>query len=107
MEGWNAKTEEELTALIKDWLKSTGRNQAELGRSLNSASSRMPALIELLKSEYKLGGMPNIASRLCSIEKSWDEPNKSSPEEQIGSDPFGQLDLILQELRDKSDRASN
>ena len=49
MESWTTKSEEDLTLLIKDWLKAQNRTQADLGKSLQSSSSRMPALIEVLK----------------------------------------------------------
>ncbi len=105
---WTNTTEEELTVLIKDWLKAIGRTQSDLGKALKSASSRMPALIEILKSEYRAGGMPYVASKLCEIETKWStsSPFPEKEEEKllvVNSDPFSQLDFILQELRDKSE----
>ena len=48
--------EQELTALLKDWLKQQGRTQADLRRSLRAVSTRMPALLEVLEREFRLNG---------------------------------------------------
>ena len=105
---WNTAMEEELVAVIKDWLKHQGRTQADLRRSLRAASTRMPALLEVLEREHRQGGLAKLASRLCAIEADWSRagsPNNSSvdtPAEGGDVDPFGQLDLLLQEIRDDS-----
>ena len=104
---WSPELEEELAALLKDWLKQQGRTQADLRRSLRATSTRMPALMEVLQREHVLGGMPRLAARLCSIEAEWaadpgapaHEGSGSSPA-QTNADPFGQLDLLLREIRD-------
>lgn len=102
MESWTKETEEELTLLIKDWLKGQGRTQSDLGKSLKANSSRMPALIEVLKEEFKKGGMAFVASKLCLIERGWVTGKESQSESNDNPDPFSQLDFILQELKDKS-----
>jgi len=52
--------------------------------------------------------LPKLAARLCAVEADW-ERNPSSGEgandlssEPNDADPFGQLDLLLQEIRDDS-----
>ncbi|MED5468733.1 MAG: hypothetical protein VX542_00495, partial [Cyanobacteriota bacterium] len=67
MAGWSGQVEDELTLLLKDWLKQQGRTQADLRRSLQAVSTRMPALLEVLEREYHLGGIPRVAARLCEI----------------------------------------
>ena len=52
MAKWNSQIEEELTILIKDWLKQKGKTQKDLRKILNASSDRMPTLIEVLKKEY-------------------------------------------------------
>ena len=107
MKSWTSKKEEEVTLIIKDWLKSKGRTQSDLGKGLNATSSRMPALIEILQKEYILGGMPYLAERLCKIEEEWstsgNKNNESAKSNESISDPFGQLDLILKELENTSE----
>tara|TARA_Y100001968_G_C19333838_1_gene705730 strand:- start:408 stop:728 length:321 start_codon:yes stop_codon:yes gene_type:complete len=101
MKKWTKEIEEELTLLVKDWLKNKGRTQVDLRESLQASSSRMPALLEVLRKEYSLGGIPKIAERLCSIENDWMKQETPRPEDQqsIKSDPFNQLDLLLEELQ--------
>ena len=67
MPQWSTQIEEDLTLLLKDWLKAQGRTQADLRTSLQAVSTRMPALIDVLKKEYMKGGLPKIASLLCTI----------------------------------------
>lgn len=100
MSKWSSQIEEELTLLIKDWLKQQGRTQADLRRSLQAVSTRMPALLEVLEKEHRLGGMPQVAERLCEVEAKWAETNSSPSENATNADPFNQLDLLLQEIRD-------
>ena len=102
MPPWSNEIEEELALLIKDWLKQHRRTQADLRKDLQADSTRMPALMEVLKKEYSLGGLPKVAYRLCAIEKAWtnnQQDEKDTPP-QPSSDPFGQLDLLLQEIRE-------
>ena len=78
MSGWSGQVEDELTLLLKDWLKQQGRTQADLRRSLQAVSTRMPALLEVLQREHRLGGIPRVAARLCEIEAEWVGTNASS-----------------------------
>ncbi len=107
MTRWSSELEDDLAALLKDWLKQQGRTQSDLRRSLRATSTRMPALMEVLEREHVLGGMPRLAARLCSIEAEWAaNPGMPADEDsgagapQNGADPFGQLDLLLREIRD-------
>ena len=97
MSQWTTEFEEELTLLIKDWLKTQGHTQADLGRILQATSTRMPAILEVLKKEHRLGGLQRMIKRLCEIEAEW---TKNSSESEKPLDPFGQLDLLLEEIRD-------
>ena len=78
MSKWSQEIEDELSLLIKEWLKQNGRSQAELKESLSASSSRMQALLEKLKKEYSEGGMRNVAYRLCEIENSWSNTKYNS-----------------------------
>ena len=105
---WSEQIEEELILLLKDWLKAQGRTQADLKKSLKADSTRMHALLIVLKNEYLQGGLPKVASRLCKIEETWatniqieKKKEDNSPEKSI--DPFDQLDLLLEEIRDDCD----
>ena len=107
MSRWSQELEDDLAALLKDWLKQQGRTQSDLRRSLRATSTRMPALMEVLEREHVLGGMPRLAARLCSIEAEWAaDPGTPATEDsgagsgQNKADPFGQLDLLLREIRD-------
>ncbi|WP_320674378.1 hypothetical protein [Prochlorococcus sp. MIT 1341] len=102
MTNWSNEINEELASLIKDWLKLHGKTQADLSKKLQAISTRMPALLEVLEREYLLGGLPKVAARLCEIESIWENEKEAIPvlESQQDDDPFGQLDLILQEIKD-------
>ena len=67
MTRWSRDLEDDLAALLKDWLKQQGRTQSDLRRSLRATSTRMPALMEVLGREHALGGMPRLAARLLSL----------------------------------------
>ncbi len=97
------QTEEELSLFLKDWLKQIGHTQAELGHCLNASSTRMSSIIEVLKKEFLLGGIPKIASRLCEIESSWSEDKNLISTDNKSSDPFDQLDLLLEEIKEDCD----
>ncbi len=113
MDSWSTKTEEEITNLLKEWLKQQGRTQADLRIELQAVSTRMPAIIDVLKKDFNKGGMPKVAEHLCSIENTWsretnDEKNSyNSTTEGSGKnlDPFGQLDLILDEIREECENS--
>ena len=102
MSGWTPQFEADLTLLLKDWLKQQGRTQADLRRNLRAVSTRMPALLEVLEREHKLRGLAGLADRLCSVEAEWhgQHANDSVGGATAKDDPFGQLDLLLQEIRD-------
>ena len=105
MNPWSPDVEEELALVLKDWLKQQGRTQADLRRSLRATSTRMPALIEVLEQEHRLGGLPRLAAKLCSIEADWVTNAPAHASASLGdlttdTDPFGQLDLLLREIRD-------
>ncbi|MEC8732154.1 MAG: hypothetical protein VXX51_02760 [Cyanobacteriota bacterium] len=102
MSGWTPEFEADLTLLLKDWLKQQGRTQADLRRNLRAVSTRMPALLEVLEREHNLRGLAGLADRLCSVEAEWQgQPaNDSAGGGTAEDDPFGQLDLLLQEIRD-------
>jgi len=99
MAAWTPDLEAELSQLLKDWLKQQGRTQADLRRSLKAVSTRMPALLEVLEREHRLNGLSGLLSRLCRVEAEWHGDADHSSEAPEQSDPFGQLDLLLQEIR--------
>ena len=102
MKKWTNETEEKITLLVKEWLKNQGRSQVDLRESLQALSSRMPALLEVIKKEYSLGGIAKVAETLCSIETYWsqEEKFKNGNQEHSKNDPFNQLDLLLEELQE-------
>lgn len=99
MAAWTPDLEAELSQVLKDWLKQQGRTQADLRRSLKAVSTRMPALLEVLEREHRLNGLSGLLSRLCRVEAEWHGDADHSSEAAEPSDPFGQLDLLLQEIR--------
>ncbi len=94
---------EDLQAFLKDWLRHTGRTQADLRRALRAASIRMPVLLEALQDIHQAQGLLGMVDRLCSIEAIWQEEDQgggpSHPDPDEPPDSFGQLDLLLQEIR--------
>ena len=100
MTKWNKEIEEEITLLVKDWLKQRKKTQKDLKRILNASSERMPVLIETLKLEYSTGGLAQLLKVLCAAEEYWEQDNQIRQSEGIISDPFGQLDLLLEELKE-------
>lgn len=104
---WSPALEDDLASLLKDWLKHQGRTQSDLRRSLRATSTRMPALMEVLERDHKFGGMPRVATRLCAIEAEWSSGDSNGTVASttgkvtnLDPDPFGQLDLLLREIRD-------
>ncbi len=100
MKRWTKEIENEISLLLKDWLKQQGKTQKDLKKSLNASSERMNALIEVLHNEYLSGGIPKVAARLCEIESNWSNLNQTISGKQSSLDPFSQLDLLLEELQE-------
>ena len=100
---WSSDIEEELILLIKDWLKQIGKTQSELSQSLNLSSSRMPILIDYLKTDFISGGIPQVANRLCEIEALWINTQRgNSNNEKTELETSGQLDLLDEICEDLS-----
>ena len=93
---------EDLQGFLKDWLRHSGRTQADLRRALRASSIRMPVLIEELQRTVDKEGLSGLAARLCGIEQMWQgedqglERDDSHPD---FDDSLGQLDLLLEEIR--------
>ena len=101
-EPWSKEIEEDLLLLIKDWLKHIGRTQSELCQTLNLSSSRMPTLIESLKKDFKSGGIPKIANRLCEVEELWTNGGEGKTKKNFDLNSSGQLDLLDEICEDLS-----
>lgn len=85
---------EQLELFLKDWLRHSGRTQADLRRSLRAGSIRMPALLQELQRTVMQAGVVGLAERLCSIEAEWQ--HHSPP---VVGEELAQLDLLLQSIR--------
>lgn len=94
---------DDLQAFLKDWLRHTGRTQADLRRALRASSIRMPVLLDELARMYSRDGLTGLAHRLCEIESLWqgeDQGLAGDDQAPISlDDSLGQLDLLLQEIR--------
>ena len=93
---------DDLQAFLKDWLRHTGRTQADLRRALRASSIRMPVLIEELARIHASAGLLALAEQLCGIEQIWQGEERADPDLDglIGlPETFGQLDLLLEEIR--------
>ena len=95
---------DDLQSFLKDWLRHTGRTQADLRRALRLSSIRMPVLLEELERIHQQQGLPGLAETLCGIEARWqhDDAASSSADSTapLPLDPsLNQLDLLLQEIR--------
>lgn len=62
---------DDLQVFLKDWLRHSGRTQADLRRALRASSIRMPVLLEELAGVYGRDGLTGLAQRLCEIESLW------------------------------------
>jgi len=98
---------DDLQAFLKDWLRHTGRTQADLRRALRVPSIRMPVLIEELNRIHHQQGLSALAERLCAIEALWqaeegDGQTSGSGSSDLFNDSLGQLDLLLEEIRQES-----
>jgi hypothetical protein len=81
---------DDLQAFLKDWLRHTGRTQADLRRALQASSIRMPVLLEALERTHSQQGLAGLAE------------DAGEGGRALGldlSDSLGQLDLLLQEIR--------
>jgi hypothetical protein len=95
---------DDLQTFLKDWLRHTGRTQADLRRALRAASIRMPVLVEELHRIHSREGLAGLAERLCGIEALWQGEDQGQEPEALASAPgfhqsLGQLDLLLEEIR--------
>jgi hypothetical protein len=94
---------DDLQSFLKDWLRHSGRTQADLRRALRASSIRMPVLLDELARVYSRDGITGLAQRLCDIESLWqgeDQGIDGDDQPPISlDDSLGQLDLLLQEIR--------
>ena len=96
---------DDLQSFLKDWLRHSGRSQSDLRRALRTASIRMPVLLEELLRIQSREGLGGLAEKLCSIEALWlqedqgEHPLGDRAGEAMEADPLGQLDLLLEEIR--------
>jgi hypothetical protein len=96
---------DDLQSFLKDWLRHSGRSQSDLRRALRTASIRMPVLLEELWRIQSRDGLAGLAEKLCSIEALWlqedqgDHPLGDPADGDLEADPLGQLDLLLEEIR--------
>ena len=94
---------EDLQSFHKDWLRHTGRTQADLRRALQAASIRMPVLLEVLQRTHSREGLSGLAQQLCGVEELWQNEDGAGQSDGAGlpglEDSLGQLDLLLQEIR--------
>ena len=75
-----------------------------LRRALRASSIRMPVLVEELRQLHDRQGLLGLAERLCGIEQLWQGEERGSLDDLADgsadlSDSLGQLDLLLQEIR--------
>lgn len=96
---------EDLQLFLKDWLRHTGRTQADLRRALQASSIRMPVLVAALQHIHAQHGLGGLAEQLCQIETLWrceDSPSQL-PQAAVAAlevpDAMAQLDLLLDEIR--------
>lgn len=104
MSSLSAEQLDDLQSFLKDWLRHAGRTQADLRRALRASSIRMPVLVEELRQLHDRQGLLGLAERLCGIEQLWQGEERGSLDDLADgsadlSDSLGQLDLLLQEIR--------
>ena len=96
---------DDLQAFLKDWLRHNGRTQADLRRALRASSIRMPVLVDVLQRIHNQHGLSGLAEKLCGIEDLWfgEEGGFDDADTKAAAfdDSLGQLDLLLQEIRDE------
>jgi len=108
---------EDLQGFLKDWLRHCGRSQADLCRALRAPSTRMPALLAELQLLHAHQGLIGLVEKLCGIEQQWraeastplwpaaDHGDADADDnlDDLGNedleDRFGQLDLLLEQIR--------
>ncbi len=93
---------EDLQSFLKDWLRHSGRTQADLRRALRVSSIRMPVLLEELQRIHGREGLNGLAERLCGIDLLWQEHPTAGADDADLPDleaSLGQLDLLLEEIR--------
>lgn len=90
---------DDLQTFLKEWLRHTGRTQADLRRALRASSIRMPVLLGELERTYGRTGLTGLAERLCAIEEQWQGEQGAADGDPGFDDPLGQLDLLLEEIR--------
>jgi hypothetical protein len=102
---YSADQLDDLQSFLKDWLRHSGRSQSDLRRALRTASIRMPVLLEELSRIQASEGLAGLAEKLCSIEALWcqedlgEHPLAVVAGEAPEVDHLGQLDLLLEEIR--------
>jgi len=102
---YSADQLDDLQSFLKDWLRHSGRSQSDLRRALRTASIRMPVLLEELLRIQASEGLAGLAEKLCSIEALWchedqgEYPLADLAGADLEVDPLGQLDLLLEEIR--------
>ena len=101
---FDAEQLEDLQSFVKDWLRHRCRTQADLRRALRLSSIRMPVLLEELQRIQQQQGLAALAETLCGVESRWQaEDGEGLPPEEEREDSFaasfGQLDLLLEEIR--------
>jgi hypothetical protein len=93
---------DDLQTFLRDWLRHTGRTQADLRRALRASSIRMPILIEELDRIHARQGLIALAERLCGIEQLWQGEELAAADDALLDglpESFGKLDLLLEEIR--------
>jgi hypothetical protein len=98
--GLDSEQLDQLQALLRDWLRHTGRSQSDLRRALRAASIRMPVLVDTLNRIYRSDGAAGLAGTLCDIEERWQGDDPIAPSGDEPADAMGQLDLLLAEIRE-------
>ncbi|MFZ9946466.1 MAG: hypothetical protein ACO3FN_05240, partial [Vulcanococcus sp.] len=69
---------DDLQSFLKDWLRHSGRTQADLRRALRASSIRMPVLLDELVRVHSRDGLTGLAQRLCEIESLWQGEDQGS-----------------------------
>lgn len=107
MSSLSAEQLDDLQTFLKDWLRHAGRTQADLRRALRASSIRMPVLVEELRQLHARQGLLGLAERLCGIEQVWQSEESGCLDDGAAgsedlSDSLGQLDLLLEQIRQGS-----